>query len=134
MAAGLVEAETVRTSMGHTLYDEMAFPPERTAQRGAYLAGQNNQGRREMSAVWEAHAMRLIPRWVWKRIPHRHIDVTIGGFLLSLNDLELMFPDDHSENINVGAYRCVRCGRTREDPKFTTLTGRLKMKGDIHHS
>lgn len=73
--------------------------------------------------------MRLIPRWLWKRIPHRHIDETIGGFMLSLNDIEFMFPGDDSENINVGAYRCMRCWRVREDPKFTTLVAGLRKAG-----
>lgn len=39
------------------------------------MAGKDNQGRSEVSILWDTDAMRLIPRWVWRLIPHEHLYV-----------------------------------------------------------
>ena len=46
--------------------------------------------------------MRLLPRWLWKRIPHRHLYEVTGGFILSPFHQSCM-------------YECDRCGRERVD-------------------
>lgn len=63
--------------------------------------------------------MRLLLRWVWKLIPHRHIDVVTGGFILGS-----IFEDYR-------AYECVRCGRPREDEEHAVIMAKLRKAGKL---
>lgn len=44
-------------------------------------------------------AMRLIPCWLWKWMPHRHIDKMIDTFVIS-------------SSVKYPVVECIRCGRT----------------------
>ena len=57
--------------------------------------------------------MRLLPRWVWKRIPHRHLDRVTRGFWIKWFD-------------EAKSYECVRCGRRWDDARMAEIMTQLR--------